>query len=272
MTVTGTGPMFAMRDFQDIDAFHDPAQAIAAFDGIRAMFGPLMASHDEVTFDELQPSPGDHVLDLGCGLGHYSERLTERVGPNGRVVGVDLSHVYIEEAKRRSRGTGIVEYRQADAMDLPFPDASFDAVHVHRVLAYVADPDKAITEALRVLRPGGRVALVEPDMGATFFDHPNADIARRPFPLGDDHRNPLIGRQLFAKLVLAGLRDVHTDGYVMASHAAPPEPALRAMMDATDSYARSDAEINEVLRWVTAAAHDGTFALFVTVVRAVATK
>ena len=99
----------------------------------------------------------EQVLDVACGTGLLTFEAARRVGPAGQVVGVDLSDKMIETA-RRMPGTN-VNFRRMDAQKLDLPAQSVDAVLCGLGLMYVADPLVALTEMLRVLRPGGRVAL-----------------------------------------------------------------------------------------------------------------
>jgi ArsR family transcriptional regulator len=100
------------------------------------------------------------LLDLGTGTG----RMLELYGPRvERAIGVDLSRemLAVARANLEKAGLGDCSVRQADLFGLPFADAEFDAVVVHQVLHYLDEPDRALREAARVLRPGGRIAVVD---------------------------------------------------------------------------------------------------------------
>jgi ubiquinone/menaquinone biosynthesis C-methylase UbiE len=99
----------------------------------------------------------EHVLDVACGTGLLSFEAARRVGPAGRVTGVDLSGGMLDVARRMPGGN--VNFLRMDARKLDLPAASVDAVLCGLGLMYVPDPLAAVTEMLRVLRPGGRVAL-----------------------------------------------------------------------------------------------------------------
>jgi len=97
------------------------------------------------------------VLDIGTGPGHIPLMLVER-SPELSVVGIDLSAHMLRRAeanRARSPHASRLEFRRADAKRLPFEDASFDAVASNTILHHVADPRRYLTEAWRVLRPGG---------------------------------------------------------------------------------------------------------------------
>jgi demethylmenaquinone methyltransferase/2-methoxy-6-polyprenyl-1,4-benzoquinol methylase len=107
-------------------------------------------------------SLGSHALDVCCGTGDLAFELADRVGPRGRVVGVDfaeemLTRARAKAAKRRS----IATFHTADALELPFPDGGFDAATVAFGARNLADLDRGIAEMARVVRPGGRVVILE---------------------------------------------------------------------------------------------------------------
>jgi ubiquinone/menaquinone biosynthesis C-methylase UbiE len=107
--------------------------------------------------ERLGLSDGARVLDVGCGTGRLAHWMAERVGRLGAVTGIDPLEERIQIA--RSRGGG-ARFEVGQAEDLgAFPDASFDAVCMSSVLHWVSDKAKALAEARRVLRPGGRLGV-----------------------------------------------------------------------------------------------------------------
>ncbi len=114
--------------------------------------------------------PGWTVADLGCGTGALTAALAPDVA---RVVGVDRSADMLRSARRRTAGLGNVELRRGTLEELPLDDASCDAALLVLSLGWVADPARALSEAARVLRPGGRVALVDAVL------HDDEDFRRR---------------------------------------------------------------------------------------------
>ena len=109
---------------------------------------------------------GERGLDVGCGPAFLTCELGQEVGPTGRIVGLDESPEMLAAARARIAREGLAdraEVRQGDAGRLAFPDASFDFVTVVQVYLYVADVAGALAEVARVLRPGGRLAVVDTD-------------------------------------------------------------------------------------------------------------
>jgi demethylmenaquinone methyltransferase/2-methoxy-6-polyprenyl-1,4-benzoquinol methylase len=110
---------------------------------------------------------GEHVLDVACGTGDLTEAFAN--SPAAQVIGVDFTRAMLDiaEHKRPARLppelAAKVSYQEGDAMNLQFPDASFDVVSIAFGIRNVADPAKAIAEFFRVLRPGGRLVVLEFD-------------------------------------------------------------------------------------------------------------
>lgn len=99
--------------------------------------------------------PGDRVLDTCCGTGDFAVEAERR---GGRVVGLDFSERMLERARRKS---GTIEWVRGDALALPFEDGAFDAATVGFGVRNLADLEGGLRELCRVLRPGGRVAVLE---------------------------------------------------------------------------------------------------------------
>jgi ubiquinone/menaquinone biosynthesis C-methylase UbiE len=111
----------------------------------------------------LEPRPGQRVLTIGVGSGRYAVPVAGVLGSSGLVAAVDLHVDMLELARRRSSRAGLrtVVPLSADALALPFADASFDAAWMVSCLGQVPDPTAALAEARRVVRPGGRVVVGE---------------------------------------------------------------------------------------------------------------
>jgi ubiquinone/menaquinone biosynthesis C-methylase UbiE len=124
----------------------------------------IQATHDHI--ERARIKPGMHVLDLGCGIGGGSRVLAAVCGC--RVTGVDLSQQFLEiaaEFTRRCGMTEAIEFRQGDALDLPFDDETFDHVWCHAVSMNIPDKSKLGSEVARVLKPNGRFSCYEMAQG-----------------------------------------------------------------------------------------------------------
>lgn len=136
------------------------------------------------------PAPGERVLDVACGTGLLAFAAAAAVGPQGHVVGVDLSGAMIAAAQRRaleSRAAN-VRFLRMDAEALDLPEACFDAALCGLGLMYMPDPARAVREMRRVLRPGGRIAIAvwgeRARCGfAPLFEIVDAEVASEVCPL-----------------------------------------------------------------------------------------
>ena len=173
---------------------------------------PFWRSLKAESLDALELAPGKRALDVGCGVGTEVRAIAARVAPGGATVGVDASEELLAVARSRLAAggdDGAVELLAARAEELPFADASFDAVRCERALQHVAAADAAVAETVRVARPGGTVCLVEPDWETLVF-------AVDPTAAGGDIAGvfmtsvpqPRIGRELAGHLHALGLRGV----------------------------------------------------------------
>jgi arsenite methyltransferase len=114
------------------------------------------------TLTKLSLVPGNFVIDIGCGPGFLCESMADKVGPSGRVLGIDISSDLIGRAERRNSRNWL-SYRVGDATVIDEPAAGFDVAACTQVAEYIPEVDKAISEAFRVLKPGGRAVFVATD-------------------------------------------------------------------------------------------------------------
>ncbi|MGH6919562.1 MAG: class I SAM-dependent methyltransferase [Geminicoccaceae bacterium] len=172
---------------------------------------------------------GDRVLDIGCGTGIVAREAAKRVGPEGRVVGLDLNPRMLEVARRIAPE---IEWQQGDAADLPFDAAAFNVVVSQYAMMFFPDPSLALREMWRILAPHGHLAVA---VCGPMADTPGYDalarvaegvckpevvnLLRSPFALGD--------KELLARLVdAAGIA-----GAEIRTHECPVRfPSIEALV------------------------------------------
>lgn len=123
----------------------------------------------ELFLDWLAPKPHLRWLDVGCGNGAFTEMLVERCAP-ASVHGIDPSEGQLAYARRRP-ALRIAQFREGDAMALPFPDGMFEAAVMPLVIFFVRDPAKGVAEMVRVVCPGGIVTAYAWDMEGGGFPY-----------------------------------------------------------------------------------------------------
>jgi demethylmenaquinone methyltransferase/2-methoxy-6-polyprenyl-1,4-benzoquinol methylase len=132
---------------------------------------------------------GDAALDVCCGTGDLAFELARRTGPAGSVIGSDFSERMLDlaRAKAERRGTAGIRFEWGDALELPYDDGRFDAVTVGFGVRNLADLDRGVAELARVLRPGGRLVILE-------ITQPRRWPLSAFFGLWFDRLVPLLGR------------------------------------------------------------------------------
>lgn len=138
---------------------------------VAALFDAVADDYDQTGIDffapiadgllaELDPQPGEHCVDLGCGRGVVTLGLAERVRPGGSVVGLDLSSRMLAHAERLADARGLaIDLRVGDASDPELPPGEADVVASSLVLFFLREPAAALARWVELLKPGGRIGL-----------------------------------------------------------------------------------------------------------------
>jgi ubiquinone/menaquinone biosynthesis C-methylase UbiE len=210
--------------------------------------------------------PGDRVLDAGCGPGDFLPRLAQAVGPRGFVVGLDHAPGFLIEARALIASLSIetpVECIEGDALSLPFPDNFFDSAHTERVLMHLDNPDQSLRELRRVVKPGGRVVCVEPDLAGMRIDHEQPLLARLLVDVFTETiRFPAMGLEMNRRMASAGLIDRTVETLTEVERDFPTEAAaiFRAGSDRLVASERMDpTEADAVLAWLVAQSAAGRY-------------
>lgn len=174
----------------------------------------------KVTVQQAAVRPGQQVLDLAGGTGDLAAKFARRVGKNGCVVLSDINESMLQVGRERLTDMGIVgniEYALADAEALPFDDNRFDCITIAFGLRNVTNKDKALESMLRVLKPGGRVLVLE-------FSKPVLPLLSKAYDAYSFTALPFMG-----KLVA---NDADSYRYLAESiRMHPDQDTLKAMMD-----------------------------------------
>ncbi len=123
---------------------------------------PQLQAMLESYLSEIELPDSAQILEVGSGTGAVARRLA-RLAQADRVVGVDLSPVFLAKARELADGIDNLSFEEGDGRSLPFDDSSFDLVVLHTLLCHVPEPEIAVREALRVLKPEGAVAVFDCD-------------------------------------------------------------------------------------------------------------
>jgi len=172
-------------------------------------------------------APGARVLEAGCGVGAQTVTLAGR-NPGARITALEIAGASLAEARRRVAAAGLanVSFLQGDIFHPPLAAESFDEVFVCFVLEHLARPAAALGALKDLLKPGGRVTVIEGDHGSTFF-HPESPAARAAIACqvelqrragGDAH----IGRALYPLLRQAGFAAVRVSPRMVYADASRP--------------------------------------------------
>jgi SAM-dependent methyltransferase len=174
-------------------------------------------------FDLIGVARGSATIDVGCGVMGVLHLLAERVGSDGTVVGLDREARLVEFGRRLAEERGLsVEFIEADATASGIRGGGFDLAHARTLLLNVSNPEDIVAEMVRIARPGGIVALQEPDASSWSCDppHPAFEIIRGE--IVDAYRRTgkdfNIGRRIARLLRDAGLEDVRVRATARVTH------------------------------------------------------
>jgi SAM-dependent methyltransferase len=186
--------------------------------------GAAMAPETERMLDLIGVAEGWRCVDLGCGPAGITRLLSRRVGPAGHVVGVDMNPEFLAVAERDAPAN--VSFTQDDVYRTSLPGASFDLVHMRFVASTAGEPERLIAEARRLAKPGGIVALQEPDASTlnSYPAHPAWDTLKELLldafrGIGADLE---LARRLYYVVRQAGLDNVQFRPFIVGVRAHDP--------------------------------------------------
>src|SRR2546429_8218525 len=166
---------------------------------------PDVVEQRRVVVGALSLQPGERVLDIGSGPGFLVCEMASEVGASGSVTGIDPSEAMLSVAGGR-QAPAHVTFGPGNATDLPFADGEFDVVTSTQVYEYIADMPRALSEARRVLRRGGRLLVLDTDWDSIVWASSDANRMRRVLAAWDEHlADPYLPRRLAGLMADAGL-------------------------------------------------------------------
>lgn len=178
----------------------------------RSYSTPDIARQRLETLKSLALNVGEQVIDVGCGTGFLVNEMAAVVGESGHLAGVDFSQDMLDVASKRCESLPQVTLRQGSAESLPFDAASFDAASCTQVLLYVPDLERSIAELARVLKPGGRLALIETDWRGLVLNSSYSSLTDRIFNAFDETvPNANLPARLIPLLKAAGFGAIKVD-------------------------------------------------------------
>ncbi len=211
----------------------------------------VVAQRDKV-LALLAPKAGESALDIGCGPGLTTEALANAVGASGQVLGVDIAPPMLAIAKRRCAHLPQVEFGMADVTRLPYQEASFDVALASQVYEYVEQVDHALRELARVIRPGGRVVLVDTDWeSAVWASHDDARM-RRVIETWNEHiPHPQLPRTLKRRMEAAGFSRVRVEVVPLLNLAYDPNTYSVGMMAMLGNFVtgRNGLSVEDIAAW-----------------------
>ena len=209
---------------------------------------------------------GHVALDYGCGPGWLAIELARRVGASGHVHAVDINAEMIARGERHAADEGVAErvtFHHSLDDRLPVADRSVDRVITKNVLEYVSDLHATLVEMRRVLRPGGRLHVIDSDWGMLAVEPLGAEMIAELFVAASiAYKTPLIGRKLYGAMRAAGFQEVRVQVVASADTRGHFAPIISNMAAYARASARlTDEKIDRVLRRLKDALDDGTYLL-----------
>ncbi len=194
--------------YDDVDHQGNPEGAVRHLDYITGV--ESVKAYKRETYALLGIQQGSMVLDAGCGTGDDVLAMAQLLQGRGRIVGLDSSATMLDAARARAAGTDLpVEFRLGDVYALDCADGVFDGCRADRLFHHLGEPDRALSELIRVTKPGGRIVLFDPDFDASVIATADKTMARQVIhAICDRVRAGAESRNHFARMRRAGLTDI----------------------------------------------------------------
>lgn len=208
-----------------------------------------------------QLAVGQRVLDVGAGPGFFAGGLAGLVGADGQVDGVDINERFVADANARFASQENLAFHHIDDHRLPFADDTFDRAICKNVLEYVPDLQASLTEVRRVLKPGGRLQVIDSDWGFVVVQPWHKKTVDEFFAAASAAFNePYIGRRIAGDLSGLGFKEVTVTLSPFVDQSGRGLHVLRNMAGYIETFgSMPKAQVDELLAQVEQALHDGQF-------------
>lgn len=217
---------------------------------------PEIVAQRRRTLAALKLQPGEAVLDAGCGMGLLAREMGEIVGSDGRIIGIDNSTPMLNLARKRCADLPHISFANQSVQQLDLPDASFDVVTATQLLLYLPDVPAALAEMARLLKPNGRIAIIETDWRSVLFNTADDALTRRLFADWETSLpSPHLPEKLPGLLKGVGLTAVHIEAIPLLNTRYHPDNysggmvtyMLRTQLEAgTLTQPQADAYLNDL--------------------------
>jgi arsenite methyltransferase len=247
----------------------DPKSGMLAFDEeagrkLEAMYLTSEATaRRQALRDSLRLQSGDYGLYIGSGPGLAPCEIAQALGSDGRLAVVEKNAAMLSMTERRAAREGLLDrldLQEGDAAALPFPDGVFAFVGSTQVFEYVPDVARAVAEAYRVLRPGGRLALIDTDWQTLIWHAADASLGARVTTAWEGHlAHNHLPRRLKPLLSWAGFQIERVEPIIILNTDYTPNTLSFMLLQIVADYVRGTGKISnaEVDAWVTDVQHQG---------------
>ena len=229
------------------------AKAVARLE--KAYSTPQIVEQRRRLGEIISAQSGESGLDVGCGVAYLACELAKEVAPKGRITAIDRSSEAVEASKVRiakEELDGLVDVRVGDAAELPFRDETFDFVVAAQVYCYVPDVAKAIREAARVLRKGGRLVILDSDWDMWIWASGDPALARRIITArgAAQFAHAYLPREVHGLVRAAGMTLSDAQSFaIIEPHYDPDSFSVSIIPSTRDAALKQGISAEEVTRW-----------------------
>ena len=215
---------------------------------------PEIALQRQRTLNALRLRPGEKAADMGCGPGFLVEEIARAVGPKGHAVGIDNSPQMLTMTRSRNEVLPQASVVEATLQQLPFDDDTFDAMACIQLLLFIADIPQGLREMHRILKPDGRIAIIETDWRGVILNAKDHSLTKRMFDAWDDAAiSPNLPVRLKPELAASGFQGIGVEGIPILNTVFAAENFSSGMLRGVARKAHETGAVTEyeAKEWIT---------------------